>query len=213
MNDSDFVEPTSTHNHGSNPNPNPPTSTTSQANDDYDIYSFDDGDDYFNENSNTKPLESQRINPSTSLEPISTSAIRLVQQSISRIKSSASSTGLFGVSDEKSSSMETKGLVVISSHSRPCLTPSPSLTQGCWGRAHHDQIGEVSLRVLPKLQLLLHKLINFPNPINLLAVNLPQSNNPLQNLTASHFKLMRLLNMTILSQPHRSTKLLSFRRL
>jgi hypothetical protein len=102
--DSDFVEQR-------NPNPSTPSGATT-ANDDYDIYSFDEGEDYFEDNSTPHPLETQRIDPSASLEPISSSAIRLVQQSISRIKSSASSSGLFGTSsvlEEKNNAMETKG--------------------------------------------------------------------------------------------------------
>jgi hypothetical protein len=114
---------------------NLPASTTGtgtgNANDDYDIYSFDEGEDFFQDNATPHPLETQRIDPSASLEPISSSAIRLVQQSISRIKSSASSSGLFGVpaSDEKNNAIETRGVFLSLSVSVSlCLSLSLSLS-------------------------------------------------------------------------------------
>lgn len=97
-------------------NPNNPN-----GNDDYDVFTYDENDDFFQDGSNTIPgtiLDSipQRGNQTpTALDlpmTISNSTIRLVQQSISRIKSSASSTGLFTVNEEKPNSMETKGLFI-----------------------------------------------------------------------------------------------------
>ncbi len=91
---------------------------TQSGGDDYDanIYSFDE-DDFFIENPNNSTNTMidnlpQRAQGPAALEipmTISNSAIRLVQQSISRIKNSASSAGLFG-SEEKSNS-ESKGNV------------------------------------------------------------------------------------------------------
>lgn len=100
MNDSDFAGP--------NPNTPTPQSSSALVNDDYDIYSYDEGDDFFQDHTNPNQLDAQRVNATTSLEPISTNAIRLLQHSISRIKNSASSTGLFGTNDDKNTP-EAKG--------------------------------------------------------------------------------------------------------
>mmetsp|Transcript_13338 Transcript_13338/g.13831 ORF Transcript_13338/g.13831 Transcript_13338/m.13831 type:complete len:658 (+) Transcript_13338:26-1999(+) len=113
-------------------NPNNPN-----GNDDYDVFTYDENDDFFQDGSNTIPgtiLDSipQRGNQTpTALDlpmTISNSTIRLVQQSISRIKSSASSTGLFTVNEEKPNSMETKGLLSETprSNRRGNLTQSAS---------------------------------------------------------------------------------------
>lgn len=94
----------------------------SNMNDDYDVFTYDENDDFFQDSSNTIPgtiIDSipQRGNQTpTALDlpmTISNSTIRLVQQSISRIKSSASSAGLFTVNEDKSNSLETKGKFLL----------------------------------------------------------------------------------------------------
>ena len=118
MLDSDNLNSSASGVGGGNNVLNPNWGNSVPGNDDYDVFTYDENDDFFQEGANSTPgitLDSlpQRGNQtSTALDipmTISNSAIRLVQQSITRIKNSASSTGLFTVTEEKPNSMETKG--------------------------------------------------------------------------------------------------------